>query len=129
MTTETIFIFKIKFIQILFHLFLLMEYVKQHKHVPKCPRDNSYVLLSMFWSSDHKLQRILGRQKRYISCSRHRKTKFTNSESPIFTTIFFNNIGLMYTLCFLVASVKLKVYKKVVKFSYKQQKILGIRNS
>ena len=65
MTTETIFIFKIKFIQILFHLFLLMEYVKQHKHVPKCPRDNSYVLLSMFWSLDHKLQRILGRQKRY----------------------------------------------------------------
>ena len=93
-----------------------------------------------------------------ISCSRHRKTKFTNSESPIFTTIFlmkfnlcilltssknqiyefripniynyfFNNIRLMYTLCFLVASVKLKVYKKVVKFSFKQQKILGIWNS
>ena len=64
-----------------------------------------------------------------ISCSRHRKTKFTNSESPIFTTIFFNNIRLMYTLCFLVASVKLKVYKKVVKFSFKQQEILGIRNS
>ena len=42
---------------------------------------------------------------------------------------FFNNIRLMYTLCFLVASVKLKVYKKVVKFSFKQQKILGIRNS
>ena len=41
---------------------------------------------------------------------------------------FFNNIRLMYTLCFLVASVKLKVYKKVVKFSFKQQKILGIRN-
>ena len=42
---------------------------------------------------------------------------------------FFNNTRLMYTLCFLVASVKLKVYKKVVKFSFKQQKILGIRNS
>ena len=42
---------------------------------------------------------------------------------------FFNNIRLMYTLCFLVASVKLKVYKKVVKFSFKKQKILGIRNS
>ena len=63
-----------------------------------------------------------------LSCSRHRKTKFTNSESPISTSIFFNNIRLMYTLCFLVASVKLKVYKKVVKFSFKQQKILGIRN-
>ena len=66
MTTETIFILKIKFIQILFHLFVLMEYVKQRKHVPKCPRDNSYVLLSMFWSSDHKLQRTLGREKKIV---------------------------------------------------------------
>ena len=48
---------------------------------------------------------------------------------PNIYNYFFNNIGLMYTLCFLVASVKLKVYKKVVKFSFKQQKILGIRNS
>ena len=56
----------IKFIQILFHLFVLMEYVKQRKHVPKCPRDNSYVLLSMFWSSDHKLQRTLGREKKIV---------------------------------------------------------------
>ena len=32
----------------------------------------------------------------------------------------------MYTLCFLVASVKLKVYKKVVKFSFKQQKIFWV---
>ena len=48
---------------------------------------------------------------------------------PNIYNYFFNNIQLMYTLCFLVASVKLKVYKKVVKFSFKQQKILGIRNS
>ena len=48
---------------------------------------------------------------------------------PNIYNYFFNNIRLMYTLCFLVASVKLKVYKKVVKFSFKQQKILGIRNS
>ena len=32
----------------------------------------------------------------------------------------------MYTLCFLVASVKLKVYKKVIKFSFKQQKIIWV---
>ena len=32
----------------------------------------------------------------------------------------------MYTLCFLVAPVKLKVYKKVVKFSFKQQKIFWV---
>ena len=32
----------------------------------------------------------------------------------------------MYTLCFLVASVKLKVYKKVIKFSFKQQKIFWV---
>ena len=32
----------------------------------------------------------------------------------------------MYTLCFLVASVKLKVYKKVFKFSFKQQKIFWV---
>ena len=49
--------------------------------------------------------------------------------NPQYLQLFFNNIQLMYTLCFLVASVKLKVYKKVVKFSFKQQKILGIRNS
>ena len=48
---------------------------------------------------------------------------------PNIYNFFFNNIQLMYTLCFLVASVKLKVYKKVVKFSFNQQKILGIRNS
>ena len=48
---------------------------------------------------------------------------------PNIYNYFLNNIRLMYTLCFLVASVKLKVYKKVVKFSFKQQKILGIRNS
>ena len=48
---------------------------------------------------------------------------------PNIYNYFFNNIQLMYTLCFLVASVKLKVYKKVVKFSFKQQEILGIRNS
>ena len=48
---------------------------------------------------------------------------------PNIYNYFFNNIRLMHTLCFLVASVKLKVYKKVVKFSFKQQKILGIRNS
>ena len=48
---------------------------------------------------------------------------------PNIYNYFFNNIRLMYTLCFLVASVKLKVYKKVVKFSFKQQKILVIRNS
>ena len=48
---------------------------------------------------------------------------------PNIYNYFFNNIQLMYTLCFLVASVKLKVYKKVVKFSLKQQEILGIRNS
>ena len=45
---------------------------------------------------------------------------------PDIYNYFFNNIRLMYTL---VASVKLKVYKKVVKFSFKQQKILGIQNS
>ena len=39
---------------------------------------------------------------------------------PNIYNYFFNNIQLMYTLCFLVASVKLKVYKKVVKFSFKQ---------
>ena len=49
--------------------------------------------------------------------------------NPQYLQLFFNNVRLMYTLCFLVASVKLKVYKKVVKFSFKQQKILGIRNS
>merc|ERR1712015_351600 len=48
---------------------------------------------------------------------------------PNIYNYFFNNIRLMHTLCFLVASVKLKVYKKVVKFSFKQQEILGIRNS
>ena len=31
-----------------------------------------------------------------ISCSRHRKTKFTNSESPIFTTIFLKLPALKY---------------------------------
>ena len=45
---------------------------------------------------------------------------------PHKTQIFFNNIRLMYTLCFLVAPVKLKVYKKVVKFSFKQQKIFWV---
>ena len=46
---------------------------------------------------------------------------------PNIYNYFFNNIQLMYTLCFLVASVKLKVYKKVVKFSFKQQKYFGFQ--
>ena len=41
------------------------------------------------------------------------------------TQFFFNDIQLLYTLCFLAAPVKVKVYKKVVKFSFKQQKIFG----
>ena len=45
---------------------------------------------------------------------------------PNIYNYFFNNIQLMYTLCFLVASVKLKVYKKIVKFSFKQQKIFWV---
>ena len=57
------------------------------------------------------------------------KTKYIKLNTK--TQIFFNNIQLLYTLLFSCwpcqrASLSNKVYKKVVKFSFKQQKIIWV---
>ena len=60
-----------------------------------------------------------------ISCSRHRKTKFTNSESPIFTTIFLITLDLCIHFVFLSPLSNSKCIKKSSNFHLKNKKYWG----
>ena len=54
------------------------------------PKGNSVNFEMFFWclQIDQKTNEIFAMISVLLSCSRHRTTKFTNSESPIFTTTF-----------------------------------------
>ena len=60
-----------------------------------------------------------------LSCSRHRKTKFTNSESLIFTTIFLITFDLCIHFVFLSPLSNSKCIKKSSNFHLNNKKYWG----